>query len=421
MKHNLLFRQILAITVLPFAFSTTFAGGFQTWMQSGESVGNYAAGAAASANDATITFYNPAGLTHIKQQDAAFSGLVKISSHQFRGQVTPTPAITGFTNNSGTIQGGTTRFIPTILYAAPVSDKWGFGFTMTSPFTSNIDYGRNTYARYIITKNELYTLDLGPSIAYRIFKFLSIGAGFDAQYLRFTYNQVETSSGSTTNDGINKNTLTNWAFGWNYGLLIEPIKNTRIGVSYRSRMNHNATGDSKFMSIRGRAKLHIELPPSTIFSVYHAFDDRFALMGTANFTHWRIMKRLVLTGASGISGTNNITLLQNLRNTWRFILGGSFKPTDKFTLRAGAGYDQSPIKDHSRNLILPDSDRYLASLGCGYKLNKTMSVDFGYTHAFYKHRSISQSQLYGNETLATLGSVYNSTDYFGLQFNWLMT
>ena len=73
------------------------------------------------------------------------------------------------------------------------------------------------------------------------------------------------------------------------------------------------------------------------------------------------------------------------------------------------------------NLMLPDTNRYLISAGLGYKINDTMSLDTGYTHTFSQHEKINNTQVYGNETVTTAGSVYNNDDYFGLQFNWLMT
>jgi long-chain fatty acid transport protein len=39
----------------------TLAGGFQLWEQDGASIGNYHAGRAASAEDASTAYYNPAG------------------------------------------------------------------------------------------------------------------------------------------------------------------------------------------------------------------------------------------------------------------------------------------------------------------------------------------------------------------------
>lgn len=412
--------QVFASLILLTATSALLAGGFQTWTQSGESVGNYAAGAAAEANDATTAFYNPAGLTRIKHQDAAFSTIGKISNVEFHGRVNPSPAITGFANQ-GNIQGGTSRVIPTILYAAPVSDKWGFGFSVASPFESNINYGQNTLARYILTKSNMYTLDISPSIAYQLFHWLSLGAGLDANYLRMTYDQVDTTGSNVANDALNKNLMTDWAFGWNVGALFEITDNTRAGISFRSRLDHRATGDSKYLTSRSRAKLHVELPPSAIASIYHDFTDWFALMGTANYTQWSVTKNLVINNAAGPGGTSNISIVQNLQNTWRFIFGATFKPDDIFTIRVGTGYDQSPVKNSARNLAFPDSNSYLASLGFGYKISNTMSVDVGYTHAFFTHKHINRTQSYGNETLTTIGSIYNSEDTIGIQFNWLMT
>ncbi len=272
-----------------------------------------------------------------------------------------------------------------------------------------------------MTKSDLYTLDIGPSVAYEPIKQLSFGVGLDAQYLRFDYDQVDTTGATTANDATNKNILSDWSFGWNSGILWNVNDNTRIGFSYRSHMNHHATGDSKYMSTRGRAKLHINLPPSTIFSIDHAFNNKFSMMGTATYTRWQSMGTLNITGAVGPTGSNNINITQKLRNSWRVILGSAYQLTNIFTIRSSVGYDESPVNNRTRNLMLPDTNRYLISAGLGYKINDTMSLDTGYTHTFSQHEKINNTQVYGNETVTTAGSVYNNDDYFGLQFNWLMT
>ena len=49
------------------------AAAFQLWEQDGASIGNYHAGYAAEANDASIAFYNPAGMVKIPNQQIVFA------------------------------------------------------------------------------------------------------------------------------------------------------------------------------------------------------------------------------------------------------------------------------------------------------------------------------------------------------------
>jgi long-chain fatty acid transport protein len=48
--------------------SNAFAAAFQLYEQDGASVGDYHAGRAAQANDASTVFYNPAGIIRLKNQ-----------------------------------------------------------------------------------------------------------------------------------------------------------------------------------------------------------------------------------------------------------------------------------------------------------------------------------------------------------------
>ena len=56
----------LSLTGLFFLSSHAMASAFQLWEQDAASVGNYHAGYAAAAYDASTAFYNPAGFSPFK-------------------------------------------------------------------------------------------------------------------------------------------------------------------------------------------------------------------------------------------------------------------------------------------------------------------------------------------------------------------
>src|SRR3990167_6386814 len=70
-----------------FYSSLASASAFQLWEQDAASIGNYHAGYAAAAEDASTAFYNPAGLTRFKEQQLVVSADNIFTSFKYRGTV----------------------------------------------------------------------------------------------------------------------------------------------------------------------------------------------------------------------------------------------------------------------------------------------------------------------------------------------
>lgn len=67
-------------------------------------------------------------------------------------------------------------------------------------------------------------------------------------------------------------------------------------------------------------------------------------------------------------------------------MGGDYKVTDQWTMRAGVAYDQTPTHNATRDPRIPDGDRYFASLGAGYRFQSMpeLSIDAAYSRQFVK-------------------------------------
>jgi len=59
------------------------------------------------------------------------------------------------------------------------------------------------------------------------------------------------------------------------------------------------------------------------------------------------------------------------------------------TLRGGVGFEKSPITDDVRIPLLPDNDRYWASVGATYKWSPKTTFDIAYSHLFVKSTTIN--------------------------------
>ena len=174
--------------------NNAMASAFQLFEQDGATVGNYHAGHSAEANDASTSFYNPAGITRIHNQQLVVGDVGILSDIKFRGTtnlslVLPGNAAFGipgrvapFGGTMNTVsQGGGFSQVPNFYYVAPVTDYLGVGLSVNVPFGLRTDYGRDTALRYAATKSEIQVVDISPSIGFNVTKQLSLGLGFDVQ------------------------------------------------------------------------------------------------------------------------------------------------------------------------------------------------------------------------------------------------
>ena len=169
--------------------SQSFAAGFQLWEQDGASVGNYHAGYAAEAADASTAFYNPAGLMRFNNQQVVFAGATVFTSMKYQGTVSINQ-LEDMGPQNVTAQGGGTNFIPGLNYVAPLNDYLAFGFSVVVPFGLKTDYGKSTILRYVATESSVSVVDISPSLGIRLTKKASIGLGPDVQVMKGEFDQA---------------------------------------------------------------------------------------------------------------------------------------------------------------------------------------------------------------------------------------
>jgi long-chain fatty acid transport protein len=88
----------------------------------------------------------------------------------------------------------------------------------------------------------------------------------------------------------------------------------------------------------------------------------------------------------------------------------TYSHCEKIDLRAGLAYDNTPVAPADRSVRLPSGDRRVASLGVGYKINPTQSIDASYTYLDEEKAEVRQTAAGYNADFHNRASVY------GLQF-----
>jgi long-chain fatty acid transport protein len=250
--NRFVMRPLICIMSL-LGCTEVMASAFQIWEQDGASVGNYHAGYAAEANDASVAWYNPAGIPRIQNQQVVAGVSAIQTNFKYTGSlgitqraltIEPTLGLNPVTVTFDSISanGGTFNVVPNLEYVAPISDWVGFGFSVVVPFGLKTDYGKDTPLRYAATLTSISVIDISPSLGMKISDKTYIGAGFDIQRAFAEFNSVGglinpdpfllPRTLDTSLDTYSKNKADDTGYGFHLGYLYEFNDCTRLGISY---------------------------------------------------------------------------------------------------------------------------------------------------------------------------------------------
>ena len=205
--------------------------------------------------------------------------------------------------------------------------------------------------------------------------------------------------------------------------MLQPTEDTRIGLSYRSKIKHTAKGDTDIdnigptgQSVSFDAKASVDLPDTLILSATHQLNEKWELLGDISWTGWSSIPDLKIRNSG--TGARDDDLPLNFRDTWRIAVGTSYKFAPDWKWKFGLAYDQSPVhKAEDRPTSLPDNDRYWFSTGVQWAATKSTTIDLGYTYLYLRKTDIDTTS--GNQlTKGRVAGTYDSSGHiFGLQLS----
>ncbi len=415
-------KTLLLLSTLIFFFCTgySYGAGFALIEQSVSGMGNAFAGGAAIAEDATTIFFNPAGMVRLQEQQLILGSHVIIPSVKFHNEESThlLQGVTGMPLSGGNGgNGGVTKFIPNAYYAKKIKNNISAGIGINAPFGLATEYDKDWVGRYHAIESDVLTLNINPSVAYRLNDHLSIGLGFNAQYLKA---KLSSAIDFGTLDaigrlGVSPNTFglipqqsdgymalegESWGIGYNLGVLYEFNENTRIGIAYRSKIKHTLDGDADFSNVPSAlnsipafkdtdAESEITLPDSLSISFLHRINQKLTVIADFTWTNWRVFDELKIE-FDNPNQPDSITT-EDWQDSYRYSIGLTYNPTNELSLRIGTAYDTSAVPNKERRTPrIPDGDRIWAACGLGYKISKIFFVDLAYAHLFINDPQIDK-------------------------------
>ena len=390
--------------------ATAFGAGFQVQEQGASNMGTAMAGAVTNANNDASAAYNNASAF-------AFSDLEAGKSIASVGMSLIVPTL-GLSNDADgkNYPCAVKSFVPNFFFGHKFTEDLSAMLSVTAPFGLESDYednfipvggvqGMNSY---------LLTMDVNPTIVYKVTDWFSISGGVSAQYayckLTSAYPYVPTNELKLSGQG--------WGVGGNIGFTVQYAEGGRFGFHWRSSVQQDLSGTARLAGNElGDIDASVKMPDTFTFGVYQRLPgwfDNFAVMADYTYTRWSTFKDLP------VSGVVNTVTPENWKDTSRVSLGFHYYPEDfkKLILRAGVAFDESPVRDAiNRTVRIPCSDRVWYSMGAGYQLADNISVDLSYVYIMTVGNSdINRTELNGMSNVK--GHYYGHIHVISAQLNF---
>jgi len=432
MKHHIAV-QVSGIAVAGSIFLGVAAqgAGFALMEHSASGIGRSYAGATAGADLEASIHYNPAGIAGAEAASVVVGSHLLMTSVEFEGSSSyitrgGLPVAGG---DGG--EAGVDILIPNLYAVVPVADSVAVGLGLFVPFGLAVDYNEGWVGRYHALESSLETININPTIAWQVTDRLSVGAGVSAQYAEATLSSAIDFSaivGGPTGllDGEGKMEGDDWGYGFDLGLIYALTESSRVGLSYRSAIDHTLEGRASFdvpviasgiqalgVFVDTTGTADVELPASAALGYAQKLGDDFALMVDIVWTEWSSFEELRVEYDS--LQPDSVTD-ESWNDTWRVVLGGEYYASEDWTVRGGVAFDESPVPDvEHRTPRIPDTDRMWITTGLGYQASEHVAVDVGYAHVFIDESEINLVSETGDNLV---GEYSGAVDVFSVQAAW---
>lgn len=388
-------RKLLSLTMMALATSSAFAGGYRVSLQGQKQLAMGHTGVAV-VNSAEVLFFNPAGAVFLNDRfTASIGGNALFARTKFQSLENN---LKNSTENTGT---------PFSAYIAYKAIDWlSVGLAVYTPYGSAVEWDQDWDGAHLVNNIDLKAIYIQPIVSVKVSDQFSVGGGpiFVTGGVEFNRNvgrSVTDEQGNKTDVTIDAKNVTAW--GWSAGIMVNPSKNVRLGLNYRSEITMEARdGDATFNQVPayladaptsandiqlGNTTFNADLPlPAEITAgLSIQLTDKWLVAFDYNRTFWNVYDALVVdfrhTETSQVPQSYNP---RNYKDASTYRVGTQFKPNDKFSFRAGWYFDESPVQSGYFAPETPRNDSMGYTGGLTYMITPKLGVDVSFLYLHFK-------------------------------------
>ncbi|MBC8094225.1 MAG: outer membrane protein transport protein [Akkermansiaceae bacterium] len=311
---------------------------------------------AATADNPSAIYYNPAGITQLPGQN------VQIGDLNYLGINTHFDAPNG--NDADT------KFevipVPQIYYTASLKKApLSFGFGIYAPFGLGVKWPQDSGFRSLAIDSKLQYITINPVIAWKVHPTLSIAMG-----PTINYSELMLRRGLTSASDEFKFKGHDLDLGFNTGILWQPHRQWSFGLNYRSATTMNYDGQSKYKSggasptVDSTAEVHF--PQIASGGISFRPTPKWNIEVNVDWSDWETVDTIVLKGTSAIFGSD-LPLQLNWHQSWFYEFGVTRYFDHGWFVAAGYFFCGDTTSERYFTPAVPDTDLHVGSVGFGRK------------------------------------------------------
>jgi long-chain fatty acid transport protein len=309
----------------------------------------------ATADNPSAIYYNPAGIGQNPGSDLQLGVLTYMGVNvDYRS---PSGADT------------TSRFhalpLPEIYCTYnPTNQPFAFGVGLYFPYGLGVDWPQNTGFRSISIDSELEYARLNPVIVWKAHPQLSLAVGpmLDYSLIKFTRGLASPSDQFVFNGS-------GYAFGFNAGVLWQPVEQWSFGATYRSATTVDYHGHADYnpgVLYRAHTTANVDFPQTVVFGVSYRPTPKWNLEVDADWANWGTLNTVTLSGTKNIFG-QNFALPLNWHDSWLYEIGATRYLDNGWFVSTGFFYCTDTSGSVDFTPAIPDTELYVGCLGFGHK------------------------------------------------------
>lgn len=344
---------------------------------------------AATADNPSAIYYNPAGITQLEGQHLTV-GLYAVS------------AGTEFESPTGLRAETDTTFqpVPQLYYVySPDDSKLSYGLGIYAPYGLSLDWGANNPFQTLAQKGQIIYATINPVVAYQVHPTLSLAIGPTINYSKASLERgiglLPGDQFRFKGDGMD--------YGFNAGLFWHPHEQWAFGLNYRYATEIEYEGESEarpFFPERSSSG-SVRFPQFAVFGVSYRPTENWNLEVNIDWTDWDNVNEIVFENTS----FGNIPFPLNYRSSFMYEFGATRQLPENFFVSAGYFFSENSSPERDFNPIVPDTDLHLGSIGFGRK-GERWDWAFAYHFGYNPGRDINNGTL-ATGTYETLNHGFN--------------
>lgn len=388
-------KKVLSVFTLLLLSAVVYAGGYRVSLQGNRALAMGHTGVAV-VNSAELAFFNPAGLVHLeKKLNISAGGFGVFSEVAYQNTALGTSAQTE--SPAGT---------PVYLYASyKVSEKFALGLAVYTPYGSTVEYPTDWAGSHLVNSIELQSIYVQPLFSWEVVEGrFSIGGGPILAIGSVNFNRNLTRSltdldGNRSNVTIDASGITEFGYSISALLNIDNNDKWKLGFNYRSSIDvtvEPGDGVGTFANLpesalapiaNGEFDFTASLPLPAEWTVGLSFNPnkKWLFAFDFNYAEWSEYQSLDLQflnpdGSVALESVNPRGYVDSIILRY----GAQYSPSDKWDLRVGYYFDESPVEEGFFAPETPRNDSNGFTAGLSYYVNDRLSIDASFLYLNFK-------------------------------------